>query len=106
MDSASLNVLVLGAADTGLIEKLAGAARLVVALAQDGDTLRAARRALAHCANVMVVAGAPDEIPWQEGFFDRVVDPMGGWPDRARVEREVRRVMAPAGIWEERAPGD
>ncbi len=87
------HVLVLSASDPGLIQNLANTARLVVALAQDRETLGSTRRALAAHDNVMVVLGTPDEIPWQEQFFDLVVDPVGEWPDPERVQREVQRVQ-------------
>jgi SAM-dependent methyltransferase len=92
------HVLVLSAADLELLKDLAGRARLVVALAQDPASLRAARRTLAGQDNVMVAPWDPaDPIPWQEQYFDLVVDPAGGWADPDRVEREARRVLLPDG---------
>jgi hypothetical protein len=53
------------------------------------------RRAGAHLDNVMFVAATPDEIPWQDGFFNWVSDE--GAPAELGVYREVLRVLAPGG---------
>jgi hypothetical protein len=43
----------------------------------------------------MFVPGLPDEIPWKDGFFTRVVDSRAGdWPNPQRVAAELKRVAA------------
>jgi len=61
----------------------------------DRQTIYEHRRAGAHLENVMFVAATPDEIPWQDGFFNWVSDE--GAPDAVAVYREVLRVLAPGG---------
>jgi len=67
---------------------------LVVALGTD-ETVRDARRQCAELDNVMFIVATPDDIPWRSGFFSRVIDPRGDWPDPEKVAREVARVSAP-----------
>jgi len=45
----------------------------------------------------MFQPGAPEEIPWSNGFFSVVVDLKGGWSDPRAAAREVARVLAPGG---------
>jgi hypothetical protein len=66
---------------------------LVVGLGSD-DAIRAGRRELADLDNVMLIpgGGAGDPIPWQDGFFTRVIA-----PHHREVEPEMLRVTAPGG---------
>ncbi len=66
---------------------------MVVAIGE-ADAVREARRQAAGLDNVMFVPGSPDELPWGDGFFSRVIDLVGSWPDPERVRREVARVTA------------
>jgi hypothetical protein len=69
---------------------------LLVAIGED-DAVRLARMAACDLDNVMFVPGAPDELPWQDGFFTVVIDTVGRWPDPEKVRREIARVTAAAG---------
>jgi hypothetical protein len=66
---------------------------LVVGVGED-DVIRAGRRELADLDNVMLIpAGGPgDPIPWQDGFFTRVIA-----PHHREIEPEMLRVTAPGG---------
>jgi hypothetical protein len=89
-------VLYLGIPDAVTIRTAAGrlSAGLLVAI-DEGDQVRAARHEFRDITNVMFVPGTPDEIPWQDGFFTRVIDTRGGgWPNPQRVRAEVERVVA------------
>jgi hypothetical protein len=70
-------------------EVLAGGA--LVGLGAE-DQVRAARRECAALANVMFVAGSRAEIPWQEQWFDVIIDAVPGEPTM-----EMLRVLAPEG---------
>jgi hypothetical protein len=67
---------------------------LVVGIGPD-EAVRETRRALADVDNVMLMpAGAPgDPIPWQDGFFTKVVA-----IHHHEVEGEMLRVTAPGGV--------
>ena len=66
---------------------------LIVAFG-DSEQVREARRAARELDNVMFVPSMPDEIPWPDGFFSRVVDLVGKWPSPDRVQMEIQRVTA------------
>ena len=51
-------------------------------------------RALCDLENVMVVPGTPDELPWRDGFFTRIIDTVGNWPEAEKVRRELERVTS------------
>ena len=60
------------------------------------------RRARKNCAdldNVMVVAGACDEIPWQNNFFDQAISVESAyyWPEPALGIAEIFRVLREQG---------
>jgi len=62
------------------------------------DEVRAARRATRDLVHVMFQPGCPEEIPWQDGYFSRLIDFAGAWNDPAAAAREVARVLAPGGV--------
>ena len=64
----------------------------------DAEQVRAARRLARDRVNVMFQPGAPDEIPWQDGFFSKVVDLKGAWERPEETARDVARVLAPGGV--------
>ena len=66
---------------------------LVVVLGSD-DEVSQGRRAYSHLENVMFVAASPENIPWQDGFFTRVLDPAGLCVDSPKVAMEMARVLA------------
>ncbi len=86
-------LLVLGMLEADAVAALARVVTegLLVVMAE-GDAVYEARKAARDLDNVMVVPGTPDELPWRDGFFTRVVDTVGKWPDEEKVRREVQRV--------------
>ena len=58
--------------------------------------MRSARAAVKHASldNIMFVAASAEEIPWQDGFFTQVFDPVGSWADSTKAAREIARVLA------------
>jgi len=88
-------LLVLGVLEPDQVGALARAlSRGLVVLMAEGESVYAARRAARDLDNVMVVPGTPDELPWRDGFFTRVIDMVGNWPDGDRVRNEIKRVTA------------
>ena len=86
-------VLILGIPEPAIVSALAHRLDngLLVAIG-DGDAVREARKATRHLENVMFVPGTPDELPWSDGFFTRVIDTVGIWSDPDKVRREIDRV--------------
>lgn len=88
-------ILFLGVPDAAAVAALARAASAgAVVVMAEGEAVYQARRAFRDLDNVMVAPGTPDELPWGDGFFSRVIDTVGGWPDGAKVQREVERVTS------------
>jgi hypothetical protein len=92
--AADDKVLFLGIPDVAVIRGVAARlTRGVLVAIDDAERVRAARREFRDLANAMFVPGSPDEIPWQDGFFTRVIDTReGDWPNPRRVAEEMRRV--------------
>lgn len=63
----------------------------LVGLGSD-EEVRAARRECAACDNVMFVIGSRAEIPWQEMWFDLIID-----DDPLSPTTEMLRVLVPEG---------
>lgn len=91
-------LLLVSAPEAGTVVELARRLErgLVVGLGGP-DEIASLRRATRHLVNVMFQPGAPEEIPWSDGFFSVVVDLRGLWSDAAAAAREVARVLAPGG---------
>ncbi len=91
-------VLLVSEPDAALVVELAGRLErgVVVGLGAP-EEIAPLRRATRHLVNVMFQPGAPEEIPWRDGFFSVVVDLRGDWTDPAAAAREVARVLAPGG---------
>lgn len=68
------------------------------------EEIAEARRAMVEIENIMFVPATPDEIPWQDGFFNWILDPRGTCESTPLAEREIARVLAPGGMVE-RGPG-
>ncbi|MBK5294008.1 MAG: hypothetical protein JJE04_20325 [Acidobacteriia bacterium] len=62
------------------------------------EEIAEARRVMIEIENMMFVPATPDEIPWQDGFFNCILDPRGGWEVTPLTEREIARVLAPGGM--------
>ena len=60
------------------------------------DEVAAARRALASSENAMFNAASPEEIPWRDAYFTVVVSSQ---PQSPLAEKEIRRVLAPGGVF-------
>ncbi len=87
-------VLSLGIPDSALVRAIAARlSRGVLVALDESEAVRAARREFRDLTNVMFVPGTPDEIPWQDGFFTRVVDTRNGeWARPQNVAAELKRV--------------
>ncbi len=72
--------------ETGLVVGLGGREEVYEARTKTRDR-----------ANVMFHPGPPEQIPFQDGFFSKVIDLKCLWEDTARVAHETARVLAPAG---------
>jgi arsenite methyltransferase len=68
----------------------------VVGLDVSDEMIRRARQNLADVENVLFVAAAADEIPWDPNFFTHAVSIESAyyWPDPPRALREIYRVLA------------
>lgn len=88
-------LLILGIPEPGEVATLASAlSNGLVVLMAEGEDVYSARKAARDLDNVMVVPGTPDELPWRDGFFTRVIDMVDNWPDSDKVRREIERVTA------------
>ena len=88
-------VLFLTAPEDDFLRALAArlTAGLLVVLGSDEEVTQL-RRQHSGLDNVMFVAATAEEIPWQDGFFTRVLDPLGLWSDSPKATQEIRRVLA------------
>jgi SAM-dependent methyltransferase len=64
------------------------------------DQVRAARRECAAFDNVMFVVGHRAGIPWQERWFDLIIDadPLAATSEMVRVLVPGGRIVTPAGL--------
>ena len=63
----------------------------------DPDSVAEARRATRELDNVLFHHASPEEIPFRDGYFHRVIALGGTWPRSDRTAREIARVLAPGG---------
>jgi ubiquinone/menaquinone biosynthesis C-methylase UbiE len=95
------NVLFLGIPDPALAAGVAVRVESgsVVGLGSP-DEVAAARRATVDLENVMFAPASPDEIPWIQGYFQKIVAFGAAWQRPEQAAREVARVLAPGGeVW-------
>jgi len=95
---ADERVLLLTVPPSGLVAALSRRLErgIVVALGER-EAVHSARRALREYRNVMFHPGTPTEIPFEDGFFTRIIDFSGGWHEPERVAGEIARALAPGG---------
>ena len=75
---------------------------LVVGLDASSDAIHAARSQSATAENLIYVWGEVESIPWQEGFFSRVIcaDSLPYFADPRRALAELHRVLTPgSSLW-------
>ena len=83
-------------------------ARILATLAHEGrvvgmdisdEMVRHARRNCADLENAMFIVGGVEEIPWEPGYFTRIVSVESAyyWPDPGQGLREVFRVLRDGG---------
>jgi SAM-dependent methyltransferase len=75
---------------------------LVVGVDISGEMVRQARVQSTQCENLMFIPGEVQEIPWQEGFFSKVlcVDSFYYFENPEKALREIHRVLSPGGsLW-------
>ena len=69
----------------------------VAVVITDRDRAAELRKSALHLENVMFVPATLDEIPWQDGYFNWILDDSAGWPPDPLVHRELLRALAPGG---------
>jgi hypothetical protein len=91
-------VLLLAIPDS---EELATLARLlmrgVLVAIGDRDEVDEAREKLADFDNIMFLDARPDQIPWQEAYFSKIVVPPHLEPLMRTASTELYRLLAPGG---------
>ncbi|MCH8268211.1 MAG: methyltransferase domain-containing protein [Acidobacteria bacterium] len=74
----------------------------VVGLDVSDEMVRNARAKSAACENLMLIQAEAEDIPWQDGFFSKVlcVESFYYYEDPEKALREIYRVMSPGGsVW-------
>jgi hypothetical protein len=91
-------VLLLGIPPTNELTSIARALinGVVVALG-DRDEVRAGCAAMAEFTNVMFLEALPDQIPWREAYFTKIVVPPHLETLLPHAGAELHRVLAPGG---------
>jgi len=91
-------VLFLSIPEIAVLERLSPQVEHgVVVCIGERDEVWEARKSAAHLDNVMFVPATPDEIPWQDGYFNLVVHHMPMPEESPLVAREIARVLAAGG---------
>jgi len=82
-----------------LARAVAGEGGHAVGLDISDEMIARAREASQELDNVMFVHASAEEIPWRDGYFDKVlsVESFYYYPDQEAVLRELLRVIAPGG---------
>lgn len=89
-------VLLLGIPDAAAVRDIAARLTSGILVVLGGEEeVRAARREFRDLENVMCVPASADGIPWQDGYFTRVIDAGAAWPDPNRLQLEIKRVLKP-----------
>jgi ubiquinone/menaquinone biosynthesis C-methylase UbiE len=91
-------VLFLGIPGIAVLERLSARVEHgVVVCIGEREEVWQARTAAVHLENVMFVPASPDEIPWQDGYFNFVVRLTAMPEESPLVAREIARVLAGGG---------
>jgi ubiquinone/menaquinone biosynthesis C-methylase UbiE len=94
-------ILDIGCGTGWLCRRLASVAAdgQVVGLDVSDAMVERARQSSAGVANAEFLVGAAEQIPWQDGFFTKVISVESSyyWPDPPRGLKEIFRVLAPGG---------
>ncbi len=61
------------------------------------DEVFDARRAVRDLHNVMLHPGPPEDVPFDDAYFSKILDLRCEWEDSAGVAREVARALADRG---------
>lgn len=95
------NVLDVGCGAGWLVERMAQRVTegRVIGMDISDEMVRRARKRCVELANVLFVTGGVEEIPWDAGFFTRVISVESSyyWPEPARGLREIFRVLREGG---------
>lgn len=88
-----------GWATRQLAKAVAGGTGVAVGHDIADEMIARAREASQGIDNVLFTIGAADEIPWREGYFDKIVsiESFYYYPAQEAVLREAFRVLAPGG---------
>lgn len=62
-----------------------------------GDEVDEARRSLADFENVMFLDASPEQIPWREAYFTKILVPPHLESLLPQIATELHRVLAPGG---------
>ena len=63
----------------------------------EGKEIRAARESMAEFDNVMFLDAQPDQIPWREAYFTKIIVPPHLESLMPYAAAELHRVLAPGG---------
>lgn len=61
------------------------------------DEVDEARRSMADFENVMFIDASPDQIPWREAYFSKILVPPHLESLLPQIAGELHRVLAPGG---------
>lgn len=62
-----------------------------------GDEVDEARRSMADFENVMFIDASPEQIPWREAYFSKILVPPHLELLLPQITTELHRVLAPGG---------
>jgi hypothetical protein len=63
----------------------------------DSEQVEEARSAFSEFDNLMFIDATPDQIPWREAFFTKILVPPHLGPLAHNFSNELHRVLAPGG---------
>ena len=63
----------------------------------DSDEVDEARRSMADFDNVMFLSASPEQIPWREAYFTKILVPPHLESLLSHISVELHRVLAPGG---------